>query len=316
MKSILFLGYSNVLKARVFPFIHSLGVSSISIAKFAGQEWDDKYKDIKIPVTRYDSYEEGLKHYDGNLVYISIVNSEHFKYARKSLEAGFNTIVDKPAAMTLKESEELVALAKLKNLLLSESTVYLFHPQMEFVKKLFMQNSEVPKLMTVYFTMPPFSEDNFRYRTELGGGAIMDTAPYASSICRYFFEDEPIKIVSVINEAREDGLVIEYSLIMKFPDKRCMIGHFGFNTEYINRVMLIGNRLNVSFDRAFTIPDTMVNKIHVVRMNEHRDLDAPAGNTFMIYLKEVFDKLENKDFNSYYQALLYDAKVRELINNK
>jgi NDP-hexose-3-ketoreductase len=315
MKSILFIGYSNVLKARVFPFIDRLGLDSISIAKYSGQEWDDKYKDIKTPIKLYDSYDEGLKNFRGDLVYISIVNSEHFNYAKKSLEAGFNTIVDKPATSTLIEAEELVRIAKDKNLLIGVSTVYLNHPQMALIKSIFDEYSDKPKLLTVHFTMPPFRMDNFRYKKELGGGAISDTAPYASSICRFLFEDEPIAIKTIINETNQDNLDIEYSLIMKFPKGRCMIGHFGFDTEYINNITIMGQRLNVSFDRVFTIPETMENTLHTSHLNIHKDFIAKKGNTFMNYLSEVLNNIDTKKFNIYYNDILYDAKVKDMINN-
>ena len=66
----------------------------------------------------------------------------------------------------------------------------------------------------------------------------MDTAPYAVSVGRYFFGSRPEKISCVVSERQQDGLDIEYSLMMSYPDGKTMIGHFGFNTEYINQVGL------------------------------------------------------------------------------
>ena len=152
-----------------------------------------------------------------------------------ALEAGFHTIVDKPATLTFAEATDLVALAREKHLFLGESTVYLMHPQLETIRRIFEENGDAPKLLTVHFTMPPFKPENFRYRKSLGGGAIMDTAPYAVSVARYFFGEEPRQVFCVVNERQEDGLDIEYSLLMQYPGGKSMVGHFGFNTEYVDR---------------------------------------------------------------------------------
>ena len=315
MASIMFLGYSNLVKGRILPILAKAGFTEVTIAKYVGQPWDDNYKKCGLPVTCYDSYEEGLANFKGDWVYVSTVNSTHVEYAKKSLEAGFNTIVDKPATTTYDEALGLVDLARSKNLFLGESTVYLEHPQLTMIKDIFSKNDDVPKLLTVHFTMPPFKPDNFRYRKSLGGGAIMDTAPYAVSVSRYFFNAEPEQVFCVVNESKEDDLDIEYSLLMQYSDGRSMIGHFGFNTEYINQVFLMGNRTNVTVNRIFTIPDTMENELMVNHLNETSIVKTQAGNNFELYLAEVLQTIKSVNYEKAYQAMLSDAKVKQMIFN-
>lgn len=313
MASIMFLGYSNLVKGRILPILAKAGFSEVTIAKYEGQPWDEDYKKCGLPVTCFDSYEEGLANYKGDLVYVSTVNSTHVEYAKKSLETGFNTIVDKPATTSYEEAKELVDLAKSKNLLVGESTVYLEHPQLTTIKDIFANNDDSPKMLTVHFTMPPFKPENFRYQKSLGGGAIMDTAPYAVSVARYFFNTDPEQVFCVVNERKEDGLDIEYSLMMQYSDGRSMIGHFGFNTEYINQVFLMGNRTNVTVNRIFTIPDSMENELVVNHLNESTTVKTPSGNNFEIYLTNALKTLKSGVFKKAYQAMLSDAKVKQMI---
>ena len=154
MASIMFLGYSNLIKGRILPILAKAGFSEVSIAKYEGQSWDDEYKKCGLPVTCYESYEEGLANFKGDLVYISTVNNAHVTYAYKSLKAGFNTIVDKPATTSYEEAQNLVELAKERNLLLGESTVYLVHPQLKKIKQVFSDNGDSPKMLTIHFSMP------------------------------------------------------------------------------------------------------------------------------------------------------------------
>lgn len=303
------------MKGRILPILAKAGFTEVSIAKYEGQPWDEDHKKCGLPVTCYDNYEAGLAAFKGDLVYISTVNSTHAEYARKALEAGLNTIVDKPATLTLQDAEELVVLAKQKNLFLGESTVYLMHPQLTTIKQIFADNEDAPKLATIHFTMPPFQPNNFRYQKSLGGGAIMDTAPYAVSVGRYFFGSKPEKVECVVSERQADGLDIEYSLLMNYPGGKTMIGHFGFNTEYINQVHLMGTRTNVLVNRIFTIPDTMENELTVNHLNQVSVVKTPAGNNFELYLKDALSVLKSGNYEKAYQDMLWDAEVKNMIIN-
>lgn len=315
MDSILFIGYSNLVKTRILPIVAQAGFREVAIARYTGQEWDDAWTACAVPVTRYDDYQTGLDRFKGQLVYVSTVNSQHVHWARKALEAGFHTIIDKPATCTAAEARELLALAQQKGLLLAESTVYLCHPQLAAVKRLFAEHQDAPKLLTVHFSMPPFRPDNFRYQRALGGGAIMDTAPYAVSVGRFFFEAAPLSVDCVVDERQADGLDLEYSLLMQYPGGRSLIGHFGFNTEYINRVHLMGTRLNVSLDRVFTIPDSLENPIRFRHLNQESELQAPSANNFLLYLAQIRRQLASGDFAAAYAALQADAEGKEAMLN-
>lgn len=313
MASIMFLGYSNLVKGRILPILSKAGFTEVAIAKYDGQCWDEDYKKCGLPVTCYASYEEGLANFKGDFVYVSTVNSAHVCYAKKSLRKGFNTIIDKPATITYNEALELVEIARGGKLFVGESTVYLEHPQLATIKEIFAKNNDAPKMLTVHFTMPPFKPENFRYQKSLGGGAIMDTAPYAVSIARYFFRAEPEKVFCTVNERRDNGLEIEYSLLMKFAEGKSMVGHFGFNTEYINQVFLMGDRTNVTVNRIFTIPETMENELVVNHLNETYTVKAPSGNNFEIYLRGALTALQSGKYEKAYEALLSDAKVKQMI---
>ena len=311
----MFLGYSNLVKGRILPILKKTGFTEVSIAKYEGQLWDEDYKNCGLPVTCYDNYEEGLANFKGDVVYVSTVNSTHVQYGKKSLQAGFNTIIDKPATSTYDEAKELVELAKSKGLFVGESTVYLAHPQLTTIKQIFTNYDDAPKMLTVHFTMPPFKPENFRYQKSLGGGAIMDTAPYAVSVARYFLGGEPEQVFCIVNERQNDGLDIEYSLLMQYADGKSMIGHFGFNTEYINQVFLMGNRTNVTVNRIFTIPDNMENELVVNHMNECSKVTTPSGNNFELYLKKALQSIQAKNYNEAYKIMLSDAKVKQMIIN-
>ena len=311
---LLFIGYSNLIKKRIFPILSDLpGIDTVCIAKYALQSWDDEYKQIKQHVELYDDYESAIRLSKADLVYISTTNNSHFELAMSTLNAGMHTVIDKPATLLLTETEKLINIATQKNLLLSESVVYLYHPQLSLIRSLFEQENVEPKHLTVMFSFPPLNPDNFRYKKELGGGAFLDTGAYAVSIGRYFFNSQVQETFYIENESREDGLDLSYSLLLKYPGGKSVTGHFGFTTEYINRLNILSEKINIDVDRIFTIPDNIENVIHVCSNNKSYEVKAEAGNTFKTYLQHILECLGSNNFDDLYSAMLSDATTRDVI---
>ena len=70
-------------------------------------------------VTTYRSLDDLLNDAAIELVVVNTPSITHYEYAKKCLQANKNVIVEKPFTATVKEGEELIALAKEKNKLLS-----------------------------------------------------------------------------------------------------------------------------------------------------------------------------------------------------
>jgi dTDP-3,4-didehydro-2,6-dideoxy-alpha-D-glucose 3-reductase len=313
---ILFIGYSNVLKKRILPILDRLEfIDTICIAKFVDQSWDDLYKSVSKPIELFDNYEDAICKSNASIAYITTTNNSHFVWAKATLRTGMHTIIDKPATISLHETEELIQIARDNQLLLSESTVYTYHPQLNSLMDIIEKNNSTPKLLTVLFSFPPMDKNNFRYRKELGGGAFLDTSPYAVSIGRYFFDAIPEQCFYIENTTLENGLDVSYSLLLKYSNGRALIGHFGFITEYINRLNILGDNICIDVDRIFTIPDIATNQIKVKVKNQSYEITAPMGNTFELYLTEIGKCIQNKTFSKLYNDMFMDAYSRELISN-
>jgi NDP-hexose-3-ketoreductase len=312
--NLLIIGYSKLFINRILPIIDELSyIESVSIAKFIEQEWNDAYKAIKKQVVLYDDFETAIDQFKGELAYISTTNHSHFTWAKKTLEKGIHTIVDKPATLKHQETEELITIAKKKNLLLSESIVYLYHPQMKLIKNFCDDKGLLPKLVTFLFSFPPLDKENFRYDKKLGGGAIMDTSPYLASIGRFFFEEVPLSCSVIINETTNSEVEISYSVLLKFSKGRSIVGHSSFTTEYINRINVLGTDLCLDVDRIFTLPEHIENNINIRSGNESHDIIAPKANMFKEYFLTVDQAIKNNQFQQFYRDMMMDSQTRELL---
>ena len=104
---LLILGYSSFLKRRVIP----------AIRKMKSIEYCICSKSNKINLKEkilFKDYNTALSKTTADIVYISLINSLHFKYAKKALTKGLNVIVDKPIAVSLHETKKLLQIAKKK----------------------------------------------------------------------------------------------------------------------------------------------------------------------------------------------------------
>ncbi len=106
------------MSGKVFhaPFLKEHpGFFMTAIVERSKQESKSKYPETII----YHSVEEMLQQADIELVVVNTPVQTHFEYVKMALEAGKNVIVEKPFTVDVSEAEELVMLAKEKNLFLS-----------------------------------------------------------------------------------------------------------------------------------------------------------------------------------------------------
>jgi len=148
------------MSGKVFhaPFLNEHpGFYIAAIVERNKQDSKEKYSDATI----YLSVDEMLSEADIDLVVVNTPVQTHFEFVKKALEAGKNVVVEKPFTVNTAEAEELVNLAKEKNLFLS---VY----QNRRFDRDFLKVKEV--LATNVLGELKEAEIRFdRFRTEAGG---------------------------------------------------------------------------------------------------------------------------------------------------
>ncbi|AOH48390.1 oxidoreductase [Selenomonas sp. oral taxon 920] len=140
-------------------------------------------REFGVPQTVTD-YEAMLAAHEADVVYLGIVNSAHFSYARAAIEAGWHVIVEKPFTSTLAEAEELIARARAAGCYLFEAVTPLFLPNYLGIL------SALPQLGLIRLVQANFSQYSSRYERYLArdvapafdpvlsGGALYDLNVY------------------------------------------------------------------------------------------------------------------------------------------
>jgi len=303
---ILILGYSSIFQRRglaaltAIPDVTALAVATRSRAAQVNMP-------ATLPSTVYEDYETALAESGADLVYVSTVNSLHVRWAEAALQRGMHVVIDKPATMSLADTERLIHLAQQQGVCLAEATVYGYHPQIQAIRDVFSEAGSAPTRITAAFCIPPLPVDDFRYQADLGGGALWDMSIRPISAGRLFFGAEPERVECVVLE-RERGVDVAFSVLLTYGRGRALVGHFGFTTGYRNHVTLLGPDVTIRADRIFTTPPTLRNTLRV-NVHNHRDtVEAPPADTFTMFWRDVVDAVSVGDTERFIDVMLYDAQ--------
>ena len=132
----------------------------------------------------YTDYQQLLAEADIDCVYIGLVNSAHYSYAREALLAGRHVILEKPFTSTVAEAEDLAALAREKGLFIMEAVTVLHSDLFDKMKE------AVGKLGPIKLAHANYSQFSSRYTNykagkvepafdpDLSGGALYDINLY------------------------------------------------------------------------------------------------------------------------------------------
>lgn len=305
----LILGYSDIVRRRVLPALVRCGIGKIDIASVSAQgalAWPEGATG-----ERFTDYGQSLEASDAELVWISTVNSRHAELAERALLAGRHVVIDKPAATTRAAVEHLVALSRRQARVLAEAHVFAFHPQVEAARQAFALTGSAPTQIVAAFSYPPLPPANFRHRTELGGGALLDLGPYAVALGRLFFEGAAAPRVAARGLSGDRG----FSLIATYETERSIVGHFGMTTGYVNRLMMLGPEVTLSMERAFTTPPDLENRLHVLRGGHAADVVVPRADSFARFIEAVLSAIRGGQGDAFTTAMLADAAALDLLRS-
>ncbi len=302
---ILLLGYSDLCKRKIIPML----IKKFSHVKFCICSKTQKKKNIG-EYEWYRNYESALKKSNADIVYISLRNSEHYYWAKKSLEKKYHVIIDKPASLNFKQAKILVKIAKRKKRLLSEAVVFNYHHQ---IGKAIKEAKSLKNLNHVEarFVIPGFPKNNWHNFKKYGGGCLMDMGPYAAATFRVFI-DKSNKQLNLFSSCQENKYGTNVSFNVEAASgKKSFSGYFAHNGEYENNITLFTKQKSVKINRAFSPPNDISLTLEINKGSISKKQKLKKDDTFFNYFKKVIILLKTKKFETSYQDLLTDSFFRE-----
>ncbi|XP_048266215.1 trans-1,2-dihydrobenzene-1,2-diol dehydrogenase isoform X4 [Bombus terrestris] len=154
----------------------------------------------------FDNYVELAEDKNIDVVYIGTLHPQHFDIAKLMLNHGKHVLCEKPLTMNLKQTTELINLAKQKKLFLMEGIWSRCFPIYETLKKEIESGSigDVHQVLVSFgFRMPDVQRLNIK---SLGGGTILDLGVYGIQFACLIFNNETPHTVQAAGCLNEEGV--------------------------------------------------------------------------------------------------------------
>tara|TARA_B110001452_G_C15223894_1_gene424252 strand:+ start:649 stop:1572 length:924 start_codon:yes stop_codon:yes gene_type:complete len=300
---VLILGHSNLAKKIIMKtFIKNK-------IKFCVASKSEKKK-IVGAYAQFKSYKEGLSKSLADVVYISLPNSLHYKWAKKALEGGYHVIIDKPMCEDIGKIKNLIKLANKKNRLLSEAIFFNYHRQIPLALKLAGGKKKI-KFVSANFIIPKPKINNFRNSKKLKGDVLMDMGSYASSIANIFC-GQKFYSKKIIIKRNNHGLINSFNFIFDFSTN-IYVGHFKYGGEYQNNLSIYTDKKIINLDRVFSPPHDKFLNIEVKEKNSFKIYKTKKENTFQKYFFEVSKMISNKKFKYYHKKIVDINKFASIL---
>jgi len=302
---ILILGYSNIVRKRVLSIFKEKKITIFIASKSCKQ----KIPGIK---KQYKSYENALKKSKPNLVYISLPNSEHFFWAKKSLNYKYNTLVDKPITSNENQLKELIEISKKNKKLLAESTFFNYHLQMKKIIRI----HKFDKFKKIYskFIIPKPNKKSLLMSKKFQGGVLMDMGPYISSIPRLFNLKKILKKKIEIKKNKKD-LIISIRFLINFREGDYN-GIFKFGGMYKNQIKISSRNKTSTIDRVFSPPDNENLNLELISKKYKKIIKFKKDNCFRNFFTEILKIMKKKKYDFYYKRMSDDVIFRSNLIKK
>ena len=299
-KKVLILGYSSIVKRRILPAIIKTKNIKFEICSVSSKKQHIGESNW------YRNYNQALKQSKADIVYISLPNSEHFKWAKKALIKGFHVVIDKPATINLKEAKRLIKIAKMKKRLLAEALVYSYHGQIIQGLKLVGGLKLIDRIHT-NFNIPTPNKNSIRSIKKLKSYCIYDMLPYAASIIRIFCKGKLIKI----GISSKKYFHKKFSFILEFSNM-LYTGHFCYGGEYQNNLTLFSKKKVIKLNRVFAPPPNERLNLEISSKNKSYTIKTQKDDTFYNFFRTIFSHIKSKRYSVFLKKLEQDSRIREM----
>jgi predicted dehydrogenase len=204
----------------------------------------------------YGSYQDLLADPNVDAIYNPLPNHLHMQWSIRALKAGKHVLCEKPVALSVAEAEQLAGVAAAHpRLKAMEAFMYRFHPQWQTAQRL-VREGRIGQLRTIETAFSYFNDNasNIRNQRDIGGGALMDIGCYGVSLSRFIFDDEPKRVLGIIERDPKTDIDRLTSAVLEFFQGTAT---FTCSTQLApyQRVNIFGTTGRVEIEIPFNAPN-------------------------------------------------------------
>ncbi len=202
-------------------------------------------------IYNYETFDRIAENPDIDIVYVVLPNSMHAEYTIRAAEAGKHVICEKPMSLNVAEAKAMIAACRKNNVILNIGYRCQYEPyNLALIKVTEKGTYGRPVYIQSEMGFVIGDANQWRFRKDYGGGALMDVGVYCMQAARYVSGKEPIA-VSAQEYKTDPSKFAEVdetvTFQMEFPS-----GTISNSTTSFNLIM---RRLYVSYERESAVAE-------------------------------------------------------------
>ena len=221
--------------------------------------------------------EKALDDPEVTAVIVATPAGTHFDLACRVLRAGKHVFVEKPLATTVRQVDELAALAAERKLIVMAGHTFLYNAAVRYVKKL-IDGGELGEMRYIYSQRLNLG----RIRSDID--ALWNFAPHDIAIIQYWLGDpEPASVVRRGIDCVQAGIDDVVFLNILYPNKVMANIHVSWlDPQKVRKMVVVGSKKMVVYDDVADEKVIIYDKgIDVkAKLGEKMDYDRPLQYSF------------------------------------
>lgn len=189
----------------------------------------------------FGSYEELIESGEADVIYIAMINSEHYHYAKLALEAGRHVLCEKPFTLEPSQAEELFALARRKGLFLMEMQKVVFLPVVRQIKDLIQKGGFGRITMADFSSSFDAGYNGWFFDGAKGGGPLYGNAGYSLQLMQYLLDCYAAEWTGLCTRS-QSGVEDQFSLAVRMENDTLYANKTSIRTDTIHTGYIYGEK--------------------------------------------------------------------------
>ncbi|MDN3017122.1 Gfo/Idh/MocA family oxidoreductase [Paenibacillus sp. BSR1-1] len=251
---------ADIAKTKVIPAILHSDYAEVAAIASRGDKAKEIAERFSIPKF-YDSYHKLLMDQEIEAVYIPLPNHLHKQWVMEAAKHGKHVLVEKPAALTAKETQEMVECCRENNVIFMEAFMHQFHPQHHRVREI-VTSGEIGEIKFMRACFSYFLKDeltNIRMKKEMGGGSIYDIGCYCIHAIRNILKSEPVRVEAFAELDGRNGIDRSAIVYMKLENGINTVFDCSFDMSFRQEYEIVGTKGRITVPAAYR-PDVADNE--------------------------------------------------------
>lgn len=263
----------------------------------------------------FDTFESLIASNDVDCVYLTTPTGTHFRQTMIAIEAGKHVWCEKPLTTSSKETTRVVDAAAAANVDIRESEMFLYHPQFSYISELVSSQSlGAIKSITARFGFPHLPPENFRYISDLGGGALFDAGFYPCAAAVALL-GRSLEVASSTIERNAEHRVDIGGAALAQSEGRAALLEWGFGRGYRNELEVWFEEGSIRAPRAFSKPRDLETHVIIETGEGSHTVSFGPSDHFETMLTQFAASAERRDSDAVREIIARSELMDQIMTN-